>query len=75
MPHCVDQGLLECGPPRHVRGSSFTSHGYHTASPQGERRAGFVGLPLPGVRVKVAADADAPCGADPDPSGATASAM
>lgn len=40
--------------------------------PQGERRAGFVGLPLPGVRVKVAADADAPRGADPDPSGLSA---
>lgn len=40
-----------------------------TGSPQGERRAGFVGLPLPGVRVKVAAAADAPRGEEPDPSG------
>lgn len=42
---------------------------------QGERRAGFVGLPLPGVRVKVAPDADAPRGADPDPSGGLLSAV
>ncbi|KAI8464859.1 MAG: hypothetical protein J3K34DRAFT_380146 [Monoraphidium minutum] len=36
---------------------------------EGERRPGFVGLPLPGVRVKVAPDADAPHGVDPEPSG------
>jgi hypothetical protein len=45
----------------------------HLPCLQGERRAGFVGLPLPGVRVQVAQDADAPSGVDPDPSsGATA---